>query len=73
MQQNLTASLLLTAQYTGIRGTPPLQEFQPNTYAAGGQPPCATCLPGYTYLTSNGNSTKNAGQLKLRRRFHGGV
>jgi hypothetical protein len=73
VQQNLTASLLLTAQYNGIRGTRSLQEFQPNTYAPGGELPCATCLSGYTYLASNGNTTKNAGQLQLRRRFHGGI
>jgi trimeric autotransporter adhesin len=73
VQQNLTASLLLTAQYIGTKGTRNLQEFDPNTYALGGTQPCPTCLPGYAYLASNGNSTKNAGQLTLRRRFHAGV
>ncbi len=63
----------MTAQYTGIKGTRSLQEFQPNTYAPGGEPPCATCLPGYTYLASNGNTTKNSGKVQLHRRFHGGV
>jgi hypothetical protein len=73
VQQNLTASLLVTAQYAGVRGTRTLQEFQPNTYAPGGSVPCATCLSGYTYLASNGNSTRNQGQISLRRRFHGGM
>jgi hypothetical protein len=73
VQQNLTSSLLLTAQYSGIKGTRSLQEFDPNTYPLGGTAPCATCLPGYSYLTSNGNSDRNQGQLTLKRRFHAGV
>ena len=73
VQQNLTSSLLLTAQYSGTKGTRTLQEFDPNTYPLGGVQPCPACLAGYTYLTSNGNSTRNSGQLTLRRRFHAGV
>ena len=34
--------------------------------------PCSTCPAGYSYLTSNGNSTRNAGTLQLRRRLHSG-
>jgi hypothetical protein len=34
--------------------------------------PCATCLPGYSYLTSNGNSTNERGSIQLRRRLHNG-
>src|SRR5208283_3155021 len=67
------ASLLLTAQYSGVKGTRAAQEFLPNTYPIGATNPCPTCLPGYTYLASNGNSTRNAGQLTARRRFHLGV
>jgi hypothetical protein len=73
VQQNLTSSLLLTAQYNGGKGTRLLQEFQPNTYLPGVPNPCPTCLAGYTYLDSNGNSTHNAGQITLRRRFHAGL
>jgi trimeric autotransporter adhesin len=73
VQQNVTASLVLTAMYFGVRGTRAAQEFQPNTYPIGAANPCQSCLPGYTYLTSNGNSNRNAGQLLVRRRFHGGV
>lgn len=73
LQQNVTASLLLTAQYSGVKGTRAAQEFLPNTYPIGATNPCPTCLPGYTYLASNGNSTRNAGQLTVRRRFHLGV
>ncbi len=71
VQQNVTASLLVTVTYAGIRGTRNLQEFQPNTLAPGAiGTACTSC---YTYLTSNGNSTRNAGSIALRRRFHGGV
>jgi len=72
VQQNLAASLVLTAQYSGIKGTRWLQEFQPNTYAPGGEPFCVACT-GYTFLTSNGNTSRNAGTLTLRRRFHSGI
>ncbi len=72
VQQNLTASMLLTVSYTGIKGTHAVQEFYPNTYPAGVVNPCAACLAGYLYLASNGNSTRDAGQLNLRRRFHSG-
>jgi hypothetical protein len=63
---------VVTAQYSGIKGTRWLQEFQPNTYAPGGEPFCAACT-GYTYLASNGNTSRNAGTLTLRRRFHSGI
>ena len=72
VQQNLTASLVVTAQYSGVKYTRTLQEFQPNTYAPGGEPFCNACT-GYTFLSSNGNSNRNAGQFTLRRRFHSGV
>ena len=73
VQQNLTASMVLTAAYNGIKGTHAVQEFYPNTYPAGAvNQSCALCLPGYVYMTSNGNSTREAGSLSVRRRFHGG-
>ena len=73
VQQNVTASMLLTVQYSGVKGTRQPQAFLPNTYPEGETSPCPTCLPGYTYITSNGNSDKEAGQMNLRRRFHGGL
>jgi hypothetical protein len=74
VQQNITASVVATATYSGIKGTHQPQEFQPNTYPVGSTVvPCPTCLSGYTYLTSYGNSTRNAGNLNVRRRFHGGL
>ena len=48
-----------------------MQEFLPNTYPAGVNP-CPTCPTGFAYLTSNGNSTREAGQLQLRRRLRNG-
>ena len=72
VQQNVTASMVLTATYLGVKGTHAVQAFLPNTYPAGVANPCAACLAGYTYLTSNGNSTREAGSLSVRRRFHGG-
>jgi hypothetical protein len=46
--------------------------FYPNTFAPGEVNPCLTCTSGYRYLTSNGNSTREAGILQLRRRLHNG-
>jgi hypothetical protein len=63
----------MTATYIGIKGTRATQEFYPNTYPIGAVNPCPTCLPGYTYMTSNGNSTREAGQIQLRRRLHNGI
>jgi hypothetical protein len=72
VQQNLTSSILLTASYAGVKGTRTLQEFQPNT-AAPGDTAITPCAPCYTYLASNGNSNRNAGNIQLRRRFHAGL
>ena len=46
VQQNVTASLLLTAQYSGVKGTRAAQEFEPNTYPIGATNPCPTCSAG---------------------------
>ncbi len=57
------------SRHKGTHGT---QEFLPNTYPAGAINPCPVCPAGYLYVTSNGNSTREAGQLQLRRRLHSG-
>ena len=62
----------MTATYLGIKGTHGTQEFLPNTYPLGAINPCPACLAGYYYVTSNGNSTREAGSLQLRRRLHSG-
>jgi hypothetical protein len=71
-QKDLPASLIMIAGYTGIKGTRAVQEFYPNTYPVGVTGPCPTCPSGYIYETSNGNSTREAGSLQLRRRLHSG-
>jgi len=72
VQRDLPASLQLTATYLGIKGTRGAQEFLPNTFPTGATNPCPSCPSGFAYLTSNGNSTREAGQIQLRRRLHNG-
>ena len=72
VQRDLPGALVMTATYLGIKGTRGQQEFLPNTYPAGAANPCLGCPSGFVYLASNGNSTREAGQLQLRRRLHNG-
>jgi hypothetical protein len=72
VQRDLPGALQMTASYLGIKGTRGMQEFYPNTYPIGGVNPCPTCPSGFEYLGSNGNSTREAGQIQLRRRLHNG-
>ena len=71
LQRDLPGSLQLNATYLGIKGTRGVQEFLPNTLPPGSLP-CVGCPVGFAYLTSNGNSTRQAGQIQLRRRLHNG-
>jgi hypothetical protein len=73
LQRDLPGSMQLTATYLGIKGTRGVQEFLPNTFPVGAVNPCASCPVGFAYLTSNGNSTRQAGQIQLRRRLHNGL
>ncbi len=73
VQRDLPGALIVTATYNGIKGTRNVQQFYPNTYATGGVNPCPTCISGFAYMTSNGNSTREAGQIQLRRRLHNGI
>src|SRR5579884_2069 len=73
IQRDLPGSLQMTASYLGIKGTRGVQEFLPNTYAPGAANPCPACPAGFVYLTSNGNSSREAAQLQLRRRLHNGL
>jgi len=50
-----------------------MQEFLPNTVSAGASDACPSCPRGFVYLASNGNSTREAGQIQLRRRLHSGL
>jgi trimeric autotransporter adhesin len=72
VQRDLPASLQMTATYLGIKGTRGLQEFLPNTVPVGASNPCPACPAGFVYFGSNGNSTREAGQIQLRRRLHSG-
>ena len=72
-QRDLPASLTLTATYLGTKSAHLMQEFLPNTYPIGAVNLCPTCPAGFVYLTSNGTSTRHAGQLLIRRRLHNGM
>lgn len=73
IQGDLPGSLQMTATYLGIKGTRGVQEFLPNTFPIGAANPCPTCPTGFAYLTSNGNSAREAAQIQLRRRLHNGL
>jgi hypothetical protein len=73
VQRDLPASLTVLATYLGTRGSRLMQEFFPNTYPSGATNPCPTCPAGFVYLTSNGRSTRHAGQLEVRRRLRNGL
>ncbi|MBI2686543.1 MAG: TonB-dependent receptor [Acidobacteria bacterium] len=68
IQRDLPAALQITAAYNGGKGTRAQQQFLPNTFPAGAISPS-----GYTYLVSNGNSIRHAGNIQLRRRLRSGL
>jgi hypothetical protein len=72
VQRDLPYALQMVATYLGIKGTRGVQQFLPNTFAPGGVNPCLTCPSGFSYLTSNGNSSRQAGTIQLRRRLRRG-
>ncbi len=73
LQRDLPASLQMVASYLGIKGTRGVQKFLPNTIPNGAVNPCAACPVGFVYMTSNGNSSREAAQIQLRRRLHNGL
>ncbi|HUN82776.1 MAG TPA: carboxypeptidase-like regulatory domain-containing protein [Terracidiphilus sp.] len=73
VQRDLPGALVITATYLGIKGTRGMQQFLPNTYPIGATNPCPSCPLGFVYETSNGNSTREAGHLQLRRRLSSGL
>jgi hypothetical protein len=73
IQRDLPGSLQMTATYLGIKGTRGTQEFLPNTYPIGAANPCPACPSGFAYMTSNGNSSREAADIQLRRRLHNGL
>ena len=72
VQRDLPGALQMTATYLGIKGTHGVQEFYPNTYPLGGTNPCPSCPSGFAYRTSGGSSTRESGQMQLRRRLRSG-
>ena len=73
VQRDLPGGHVLTVTYLGVKGTRNTQEFVPNTYPVGAVNPCPACPTNFYYMTSNGNSTKESGQITLQRRFHNGI
>jgi hypothetical protein len=72
LQRDLPGALQMTATYLGVKGTHGVQEFLPNSYPLGAANPCPSCPSGFAYETSGGNSTRQSGQLQLRRRLRNG-
>lgn len=72
VQSDLPWSTTLIGSYLGIKGTHGQQQFLPNTFPAGATNRCLSCPTGFLYLSSGGNSTREAGQLQFRRRLHNG-
>ena len=72
VQRDLPASLQVVATYSGVKGVHLAQKSLPNTSAPGAVNSCNSCPVGFVYLSSNGNSTRHAGQVQLRRRLHNG-
>lgn len=76
VQQNLMANTVATVTYIGVKGTALPQSFYPNSFAYGGSQNCPTgetCPAGYTYQTSNGNSTDEQLILQMMRRLRSGL
>jgi trimeric autotransporter adhesin len=72
IQRDLPWALQMTATYMGVKGTHGVQQFLPNSYPIDGTEPCPGCPSGFLYETSGGNSTRQSGQLQLRRRLRAG-
>jgi hypothetical protein len=72
LQRDLPGALQLTATYFGVKGTHGVQQFLPNSYALGAPDPCLQCPSGFVYEISGGNSTRQSGQVQLRRRLRAG-
>ena len=70
VQRDLPGALVGTVTYLGIKGTRGVQEYLPNTYP--GTNPCPTCPTDFTFRASNGNSTREAASVQLRRRLRSG-
>jgi hypothetical protein len=72
IQQDLPQAMQMTITYLGIKGTHLPQRTLPNTYPSGVADPCSGCPTGFVYLGSNGNSSRHAGTIEVRRRQRNG-
>lgn len=72
VQRDLPFALQMTATYLGVKGTKGVQQFLPNTYPIGAVSQCPDCPSGFVYQTSGGDSTRQSGQIQLRRRLRSG-
>ena len=72
VQRDLPFAMQMTATYLGVKGSRGVQESLPNTYPIGAANPCPTCPVGFEYRASGGSSTREAGQVQLRRRLRAG-
>ncbi len=73
VQRDLPGALVATVNYLGILGRNAQQASLPNTYPTGAVNPCPTCPSGFTYLSSNGDSSRESLQVQLRRRLRSGL
>ena len=73
IQQDIPGSMVLTATYTGTRGSHLMQEFMPNMYPVGSPLACPSCPSGFVYLTSNAFLNREAARVQLRRRLRNGL
>lgn len=71
-QRDFPAALVVIASYLGVKGTHGEQEFLPNTYPIAAANPTPDAPNGFVYRTSGGNSTRQAGQVQVRRRLRSG-
>lgn len=72
IQRDLPMSLTTNIAYFGTKGSHLIQQFLPNTFPRGAVNPCPACPAGFIYLTSDGSSSRHAGQFQLRRRLRNG-
>ena len=72
IQRDLPFALQMVATYMGVKGTHGAQQMLPNTWPIGATSACPDCPSDFTYRLSGGNSTRQSGQLQLRRRLKNG-
>ena len=76
IQQNLKWNTVATVTYFASKGTGLPNSFYPNSFPSGGTLNCPAgdyCPNGFSYETSNGNSTDEAVQFQLQRRLRSGL